>query len=151
MGEMTADDIRKTDWLRKLCEVGKVAILNERRKGKYFVFDIVCPRAASHGSTSGDTSTIVSYERKTGYGFKCLHASCSSHDAKGGIKSFSGFRREIDPKGLMSDRLPGIPDDVTHAKIAAYFAGLDVFQNHLRVYDTKKMRTTFVGTRWDLA
>ena len=50
----------------------------------------------------------------------------------------------------MSDRLAGIPDDVTHAKIAAYFAGLDVFKNHLRVYDTKKMRTTFVGTRWDL-
>ncbi len=63
MGEMTEDDIRKTDWLRKLCEVGEVAILNERRKGKYFVFDIVCPRAASHGSTTGDTSTIVSYER----------------------------------------------------------------------------------------
>jgi hypothetical protein len=50
----------------------------------------------------------------------------------------------------MSDRLAGIPDDVTHAKIAAYIAGLDVFKNHLRVYDTKKMRTTFVGTRWDL-
>ena len=64
MGEMTEDDIRKTDWLRKLCDVGEVAILNERRKGKYFVFDIVCPREASHGSTTGDTSTIVSYERK---------------------------------------------------------------------------------------
>ena len=77
MGEMTEDAIRKTDWLRKLCDVGQVAILSERRKGKYFVFDIVCPRAASHGSTTGDTSTIVSYERETGYGFDCLHASCS--------------------------------------------------------------------------
>jgi len=103
MGEMTLDDIRKTDWLRKLCEVGQVEILNERRKGKYFVFDIVCPRAASHGSTTGDTSTIVSYERETGYGFKCLHGSCSSHNAVGGIKRFGDFRKEVDPKRLMSD------------------------------------------------
>jgi len=150
MGEMTEDAIRKTDWLRRLCEVGQVAILSERRKGKYFVFDIVCPRAASHGSTTSDTSTIVSYERETGFGFKCLHGSCSSHNSQGGIKGFSGFRKEVDPKGLMTNQLPGIPDDVTHAKVAAYFAGLDIFKNHLRVYDTKKMRTTFVGTRWDL-
>jgi hypothetical protein len=150
MGEMTDDAIRKIDWLRKLCDIGDVAILKERRDGKYFVFDIVCPRAASHGSTTGDTSTIVSYERKTGYGFSCLHGSCSSHNPVGGIKSFSAFRKAVDPTNQMSDRLPGIPDDVTHAKIAAYFAGLDVFKNHLRIYDTKKMITTFVGTRWDL-
>jgi hypothetical protein len=150
MGEMTDDAIRKIEWLRKLCDVGNVAILKERRNGKYFVFDIVCPRAASHGSTTGDTSTIVSYERKTGYGFCCLHGSCSSHNPVGGIKSFSAFRKAVDPTSQMSDRLPGIPDDVTHAKIAAYFAGLDVFKNHLRIYDTKKMITSFVGTRWDL-
>jgi hypothetical protein len=44
MGEMTDDAIRKIDWLRKLCDIGDVAILNERRSGKYFVFDIVCSR-----------------------------------------------------------------------------------------------------------
>lgn len=50
----------------------------------------------------------------------------------------------------MSDRLPGLPDDCTHAKIAAYFMSLDVSKNHLRVYNAGRMRTTFVGTRWDL-
>jgi hypothetical protein len=150
MGEMTDDDIRKTDWLRKLCEIGNVGVLQERRNGKYFIFDIICPRAGSHGSTTSDSSTIVSYERKTGYGFSCLHASCSSHNITGGIKSFSAFRKAVDPTNRVSDKLPGIPDDVTHAKIAAYFVGLDAFKNHLRIYDTKKMQTTFVGTRWDL-
>ncbi|MFZ0146356.1 MAG: hypothetical protein WAL08_18510 [Candidatus Sulfotelmatobacter sp.] len=150
MGEMTEDAIRKTDWLRKLCEVGDVAILKERRDGPYFKFDIVCPREESHGSTTGESSTTISYRRGHGYGFSCLHASCSSKDEKRGIRSFKDFRREIDPKGLMSDRLPGMPNDVTHAKIAEYIAGLDVFKNHLRVYDSKKMRTTYVGTRWDL-
>ena len=63
LGEMDQDAIRKTDWLRKLCEVGGVEILKERRKGNTFIFDIVCPREKSHGSTTSDSATIVSYER----------------------------------------------------------------------------------------
>ena len=50
----------------------------------------------------------------------------------------------------MSDRLPGLPDDCTHAKIAAAFVDLDIAKNHLRVYNAGRTRTTFVGTRWDL-
>lgn len=147
---MDDDAIKKIDWLRKLCETGGVEILKERRKGSTFIFDIVCPREKSHGSTTSDSATIVSYERKRGYGFCCLHASCSSKDSKDGIHSFSVFRREIDPKNLVSDRLPGIPDDCTHAKIAEYFVGLDVSRNHMRIYNCGRKRTTFVGTRWDL-
>ena len=75
LGSLSENDIIKTDWLRKLCEIGDVAILWERRQGKFFVFDIICPRAASHGSTTSDSATIVSYNRITGYGFHCLHAS----------------------------------------------------------------------------
>jgi phage/plasmid-associated DNA primase len=150
LGEMDDDAIRKLDWLRKLCETGSVEILNERRRGAEFIFDIVCPRDKSHGSTSNDSSTIVSYERKRGYAFCCLHASCSSHDLKNGLRHFSDFRRELDPNQLMSDRLPGIPDDCTHAKIASYFIGLDLAKKHLRIYNAGRMRTTFVGTRWDL-
>lgn len=150
LGQMDEDAIRKTDWLRKLCETGGVEILKERRKGNTFIFDIVCPRAKSHGSTTSDSSTIVSYERKRGYGFCCLHASCSSKDPKDGIHCFSDFRWEVDPKNLVSDRLPGIPDDCTHAKIAEYFLGLDVSRNHVRIYNCGRKRTTFVGTRWDL-
>lgn len=150
LGEMDEDAIRKTDWLRKLCETGGVEILNERRKANTIVFDIVCPRERSHGSTTSDSSTIVSYERKRGYGFCCLHASCSSKDPKDGIYSFSDFRREIDPKNSVSDRLPGMPEDCTHAKVAEYFLSLDVSRNHMRVYNCGRKRTTFVGTRWDL-
>jgi hypothetical protein len=151
MGEMTDDAIRKTDWLRQLCEVGNVAILKERREGQRFKFDIRCPREASHGSTTTDSSTTISYKRGEGYGWSCLHASCSSKRPGGdGIHSFRDFRKEVDPRGLMSNKLPGMPDDVTHAKIAEYIVGLDIFKNHLRVYDSKKMRTTYVGTRWDL-
>jgi phage/plasmid-associated DNA primase len=153
MGNMSDNDIAKVDWLRKLCGVDPahaVAILKERRQGKYFVFDIVCPRATSHGSTTGDSSTTVSYARGMGYGFSCLHGSCSSHGEKDGISSFKEFRKVVDPTGLMSNKLQGLPDDTTHAKVADYIAGLDVFKNHLRIYDSKKMRTTFVGTRWDL-
>ena len=150
LGAMAEDAIRKTDWLRKLCETGGVDILNERRKGNTFIFDIVCPRARSHGSTTSESSTIVSYERKRGYGFCCLHASCSSKDYKDGIHCFSDFRQEIDPKNLVSDRLPGVPDDCTHSKIADYFIGLDVSKNHMRIYNCGRKRTTFVGTRWDL-
>jgi hypothetical protein len=152
LGEMDDDAIRKTDWLRRLCEVGGVEILRERRRGKQFIFDIMCPRSASHGSDTSASSTIVSYERQSKYGFSfsCLHASCSSHDRKNGIPSFSAFRREVDPKNPISDVIPGLPDDVTHARIAAYFMGLDVAKNHLRIYNAKRLRTTFVGTRWDL-
>jgi hypothetical protein len=50
LGEMDQDAIRKTDWLRKLCETGGVEILNERRRGNTFIFDIVCPRAKSHAT-----------------------------------------------------------------------------------------------------
>jgi hypothetical protein len=150
LGVMDDDSIRKTDWLRKLCEVGGVAILNERRRGAEFIFDIECPRAKSHGSTTSESATIVSYERLRGYAFCCLHASCSSKDPRDGIHGFSEFRREIDPKKLMSDKLPGIPDDATHAKISTYFVSLDSAKNHLRVYNAGRMRTTFCGTRWDL-
>lgn len=150
LGAMDEDAIRKTDWLRKLCETGGVEILNERRKGNTFIFDIVCPREKSHGSTTSDSSTVVSYERKRGYGFCCLHSSCSSKDPRDGIYCFSDFRKGIDPKNLVSDRLPGIPDDCTHAKIAEYFIGLEVAKNHMRIYNCGRKRTTFVGTRWDL-
>jgi hypothetical protein len=153
MGDMSDNDIAKVDWLRKLCGIDPahaVAILGERRQGKFFVFDVVCPRAASHGSTTGDSSTTVSYARGVGYGFSCLHGSCSSHSKEDGIPNFKAFRRVVDPTGRMSSKLQGLPDDSTHAKVADYFAGLDIFKNHLRIYDSKKMRTTYVGTRWDL-
>lgn len=150
LGEMDEDAIRKTDWLRKLCETGGIEILKERRRGNDFIFDVECPRANSHGSTTSESATIVSYERKRGYGFCCLHASCSSKDPNDGIHCFSDFRREIDPKGLVTDRLPGIPDDCTHAKIAEYFLSLDVARNHMRIYNCGRKRTTFVATRWDV-
>jgi hypothetical protein len=150
LGVMDDDSIRKTDWLRKLCEIGGVVILNERRRGREFIFDIECPRAKSHGSNTSESATIVSYERFRGYAFSCLHASCSSKDSRDGIHGFSEFRQEIDPKRLMSDKLPGIPDDATHAKISTYFVSLDSAKNHLRVYNAGRMRTTFCGTRWDL-
>jgi hypothetical protein len=153
MGDMSDNDIAKVDWLRRLCGIDPdhaVAILNEHRQGKFFVFDIVCPRAASHGSTTGDSSTTVSYARGVGYGFSCLHGSCSSHSKEGGIPNFKAFRKVVDPTGRMSSKLQGLPDDSTHAKVADYIAGLDIFKNHLRIYDSKKMRTTYVGTRWDL-
>jgi hypothetical protein len=153
LGEMSGNDIVKVDWLRKLCGIDPahaVAILNERRAGQYFKFDIVCPRAASHGSTTTDSSTTVSYRRGVGYGWSCLHASCSSKNKDGGIHSFKEFRKAVDPHGLMSDKLPGLPQDTTHAQIADYVTSLDIFKNHLRVYDSKKMRVTYVGTRWDL-
>lgn len=155
MGDMSANDIVKMDWLRKLCGIDPahaVAILNERRDGQNFKFDIVCPRAESHGSTTGDSSTSLLYRRGRGYGFSCLHSNCSSHrkPEDGGIPSFKAFRKVVDPRGLMSGKLQGLPEDTTHAQIAEYIAGLDVFKNHLRVYDSKKMRITYVGTRWDL-
>lgn len=153
LGDMSDNDIVKVDWLRKLCGIDPahaVAILNERRDGQYFKFDIVCPRSASHGSTTSDSSTTISYRRRVGYGWSCLHASCSSKNKEGGIHSFKEFRREVDPRGLMSNKLPSLPQDATHAQIADYITGLDIFKNHLRVYDSKKMRVTYVGTRWDL-
>jgi hypothetical protein len=153
MGDMSDNDIAKVDWLRKLCGVDPahaVAILGERRRGKYFIFDIECPRVASHGSTTVDSSTVVSYARGVGYGFSCLHGSCSSHSKEDGIPTFKVFRKVVDPTGLMTNKLQGLPDDTTHAKVADYIAGLDIFKNHLRIYDSKKMRTTYVGTRWDL-
>ena len=153
MGEMSDNDIAKVDWLRKLCGIDSahaVAILGERRQGKFFVFDIECPRGASHGSTTVDSSTTVSYARGIGYGFSCLHGSCSSHSKEDGIPSFKAFRKFVDPTGRINSKLQGLPDDTTHAKVADYIAGLDIFKNHLRIYDSKKMRTTYVGTRWDL-
>jgi hypothetical protein len=116
MGDMSDNDIVKVDWLRKLCGIDPahaVTILGERRQGKYFVFDIVCPRAASHGSTTGDSSTTVSYARGRGYGFSCLHGSCSSHSKDDGIHSFKEFRKVVDPTGRMSSKLQGLPDDAT--------------------------------------
>src|ERR1700687_2942992 len=35
LGSLSENDIVKTDWLRKLCEIGDVAILRERRQGKF--------------------------------------------------------------------------------------------------------------------
>ena len=45
-----------------------------------------------------------------------------------------------------------MPSDATHSLVAQYFRdACPEFHNHVRVYDTGRMRATFVGSRWDLA
>lgn len=144
---MSENDQLKYDWLRQFVLQFNIPILAERASGKRLLLDITCPWEHEHGSTTGDSATSVWYTRGYGYGFSCKHSKCAERS-----RDWFDFRKEVDPDESSDPSLPSLPGDATNAEIARYFRDLcPEFHNHLRVYDSGRLRATFVGTRLDLS